>query len=649
MRFSKLFTVFMVAVGMLTSAMAQDRPNVPMRLGAHLGLNYNMTGVGYGEWIEDPNKRRPGGSFLEEVLNDGSGLGLYAGINAQWQVLSFLGIQGRLSYDMRSMQAIDDQSYENVSDEFNFNLGLINLEALAKLYIGDAFHFTGGGGMGFKMADTYTYRLNEQDPESAELTIPGSSIVGSFVGGLGYDIPLSDPNEKQQWFLTPFVEATWMVGMKEVDFESQAGFDDGLSVVTIRAGVGISFGDAERQDEPAVVPDMGKLFRVSPPEDGIYSKRVTNEYFPLRPFVFFNYGSTDIPRDWDGQSRYQLIEASERDEFVTRAKNTVMDAEHAADADANRYLQGQIYYNILNIVGYRLQQTPGSNVTLIGSDPKEKNGDQLAESVKKYLVDSWGIDGGRITTKGQENPRIPSGTARTPAADRPLTEIENRRVEITSEDQSIMRRVVIRAERPAREENMIDVVITTNESIDSWQATISGNGQRKSYGPFTDLEAYLDPTGLLGEDDSSEEFTVEVVAKTKDGRTLSDTEKFELFLNKKDAMAERHVLTFEYAEEDPVSRSQAFINDIAKRIPNGATVIVSGYTDNIGNEDVNQKLSLQRAREVEKIIEDQVRAAGKKADVRAFGYGEASDRHPYPNERPEGRMYNRTVIVDILP
>lgn len=648
MRFGKLFTIVLAVATVVATGVAQDRPNVPMRLGAHLGLNYNMAGAGYGEWI-DASERRPGGSFLKEVLNDGSGLGLYGGLNAQWNILSFLGIQARLSYDQRSLQAFDDQSYENISDEFNFNIGALNLEAVAKLYLGQSFHFTGGGGIGFKLADTYTYRLNEQDPESGDKSIPGSGIIGSFVGGIGYDIPLSDVSEKQQWFLTPFIEASYMAGMKEVDFPSQSGFDDGFSVVTLRAGIGISFGDAEMEDQPAAVPSQGKLFRVSPPEDGIYSKRVTNEYFPLRPYVFFNYGSTDIPRDWDGSPRYQLITAGERDEFVTRAKNTVMDSEHATDADANRYMQGQIYYNILNIVGYRMQQTPGANVTLIGSDPKEKNGDQLAESVKKYLVDSWGIDASRITTKGQENPRVPSGTARTPAADRPLADIENRRVEITSEDQSLMRRVVIRAERPAREENMVDIEITTNESIESWQATVSGNGQRKSYGPFTDLQGYLDPTGLLGPDDSKEDFTVEVVAKTKDGRTLSETENFALFLNKKDAMAERHVLTFDYAEEDPVKRSQSFINDIAKRIPNGATVIVSGYTDNIGNEDVNQKLSLQRAREVEKIIEDQIRAAGRKADVRAFGYGESSDRHPYNNDRPEGRMYNRTVIVDILP
>ncbi len=650
-----LLLTLVALLGISVNAVAQDPPSVPFRWGAHLGLNYNMAGVGYANWMTDAdgNPIRPGGSFIPEVLNDGSGLGLYLGVNAQWQLLDFLGIHARLSYDQRSLTANDDQSHQKpdgsfYNDEYNFNIGLLNLEALAKLYFGDHFHLTGGGGLGIKLASEYTYRLDSQDPESDPVEIPGSSLVGSFVGGLGYDIYLSDANEKQQWILTPFLEATYMVGMKEVDFEeTQSGFADGLSIPTIRAGVNIAFGDAKMDDQgPA---PMGKFFRVTPPEDGIYSTRITNEYFPLRPYVVFDSGSTAIPTEWNGEPRYELIEADGQADWIDMARHTVLDAEHVADADENRYLQGRVYYNILNVVGYRMQQTPSANLTLIGSDPIEKNGEDLANAVKDYLTTVWGIDAGRIEVQSQEMPRKPAGTPRTPQADRPLATKENRRVELVSNDPSILRRAVLRAERPAREENEIYVELDTDENITSWQVTVRGEGQSKSYGPFSSDEAFMDPTGLLPEGEDEGEYTLEVVATTDDGRTLSDTETFELRRNENDALAERHALIFEFSADDPVGRSEEFLEDIAPRVPEGALVIISGYTDNIGNDDYNQKLSQERADQVKKILQRRLQQVGKSATIRAKGYGEDSNRHPYSNERPEGRMYNRTVIVDIIP
>lgn len=655
MRALKPFLLFTLALMLSASAVWAQKPSVPMRWGGHIGLNYNMAGVGYAEWMKDASGApiRPGGNFIPQVLNDGSGLGLYLGANAQWNIFDWFGVQARLSYDMRSLTANDDQSHLKAdgtyyNDEFNFDIGLLNLEALAKLYLGRSFHFTGGGGLGIKMVSDYRYRLDSQDPEAGPFDIEGSALVGSFVGGLGYDIYLSEPTEKTQWILTPFVELTYMVGMKEVDFtQTQSGFADGLSIPTIRAGVNLALGEAKRDEQAA--PAVGKFFRVSPPEDGIYSTRVTNEYFPLRPYVVFDSGSVEVPTTWNGQSRYELISEGGREDWIDMARSTVMDAEHAADADENKYMQGRVYYNILNIVGYRMSQTPGANLTLIGSDPVEKNGADLANTVKNYLVSVWGIDAGRIEVQSQVMPRKPAGTDRTPAADRPLATKENRRVELVSNDPSILRRALIRAERPASEENEIYVELTTNESISSWQATVRGEGQSKSFGPFTGSDAYMDPTGLLPAGETEGMYTIEVVATTADGRTLSDTEQFGLRMNENDALAERFALIFEFSADDPVGRSEEFLEDVAPRVPNGALVIISGYTDNIGNDDFNQRLSQERADQVKTILQRRLNALGKKATLRAKGYGEDSQRHPYSNDRPEGRMYNRTVIVDIIP
>lgn len=624
---------------------AQDRPDVPLRYGAHLGLNYNMAGVGYSDWLQLPE--RPGGSFIPFVLNDGNGLGLYGGLNAQWMLMDILGLQTRLSYDNRSLVAKDDQTHTNsdgsaISDEFTFRTSAVNLEVLAKLYLGDNFHFTGGGGIGIKLQSVYDYRLDSKDPVFTDNEVPGAAITGSAVFGLGYDIPLSDPAEKTQLFLTPFLELSYMMGMRRVDFELQSSLADGLSVVTIRGGVAFTLGDADPNSQ-LQTSQMGKFFMFSPPEDGIYASRVVEEYFPIRPFVFFDYNSTAIPQ------RYNNITAADTADLIKHAQSE-FSADDITNVQQRKYLQGEIYYNILNLVGYRMNHTPSATLTLIGSDPKEQNGDELAASVKNYLVNTWGIAESRISTKGQIQPNKPSGTARTPAEDLPLADEENRRVEITSNNKDLMRRALLRAERPAREENEIYVKITTNEKIDSWQVTISGNGQRKSYGPFTDDEAYLDPTGLLSSAVPQATFTAEVIAKTSDGRTLSESEQFALKLNNSSARAIRHNLIFEYNDDDPVGRSRDFINAIVPQIPDGSYVIISGHTDNLGTDKVNKKLSQDRANEVKRLLDQALRSAGKRnVRLRATGYGEDPTYAPFTNDRPEGRMYNRTVIVDVIP
>jgi outer membrane protein OmpA-like peptidoglycan-associated protein len=66
-------------------------------------------------------------------------------------------------------------------------------------------------------------------------------------------------------------------------------------------------------------------------------------------------------------------------------------------------------------------------------------------------------------------------------------------------------------------------------------------------------------------------------------------------------------------------------------------VVATGYTDKLGKEEVNQKLSDGRAGSVAKALK-----AGK---VSSLGVG---NRRPlYTNDLPEGRFYNRTVEVRV--
>jgi outer membrane protein OmpA-like peptidoglycan-associated protein len=89
---------------------------------------------------------------------------------------------------------------------------------------------------------------------------------------------------------------------------------------------------------------------------------------------------------------------------------------------------------------------------------------------------------------------------------------------------------------------------------------------------------------------------------------------------------------------------------IVPKIPTGGTVYIHGYTDIIGDELHNQKLSLARANDVKKIIELAL-LKQKRSDViiEIYGFGEDESMSPFNNTFPEDRFYNRTVILDIVP
>ncbi|MER3328640.1 MAG: OmpA family protein, partial [Candidatus Kapaibacterium sp.] len=93
----------------------------------------------------------------------------------------------------------------------------------------------------------------------------------------------------------------------------------------------------------------------------------------------------------------------------------------------------EVYYEILNIVGKRMQFYPQAKIELVGCNSdqgleKDKIGlsRDRAETVKKYLVDEWGIDPTRITVNSQNLPDNPSNV------NEPDGIVENRRVEMNA-------------------------------------------------------------------------------------------------------------------------------------------------------------------------------------------------------------------------
>jgi outer membrane protein OmpA-like peptidoglycan-associated protein len=116
-------------------------------------------------------------------------------------------------------------------------------------------------------------------------------------------------------------------------------------------------------------------------------------------------------------------------------------------------------------------------------------------------------------------------------------------------------------------------------------------------------------------------------------------------------MGMRYSVIYEFNENEVTPTYVKYLTEVVTpKIPKGAKVILSGYTDIIGDADNNKKLSLARANDVKGIIEKALAKAGR-TDVKlvAYGFGEDDKLSPFDNKYPEERFYNRCVIIDIIP
>ena len=96
------------------------------------------------------------------------------------------------------------------------------------------------------------------------------------------------------------------------------------------------------------------------------------------------------------------------------------------------------------------------------------------------------------------------------------------------------------------------------------------------------------------------------------------------------------LLLFGYDQSSLSEEHKRILTFIQPRIHNDAKIIIRGSTDNIGDSEYNNTLSLQRANESAKALGLQVETMG----VGTSGAG-------YDNTLPEGRFYNRTVEIQV--
>ena len=91
------------------------------------------------------------------------------------------------------------------------------------------------------------------------------------------------------------------------------------------------------------------------------------------------------------------------------------------------------------------------------------------------------------------------------------------------------------------------------------------------------------------------------------------------------------------------ARLDQMVGDL-KADPKGVFIEIEGHTDNIGGNEVNERIGLERAEAVKRYLYEQHQVPLHKINV--ISYGE--DKPVAPNNTRDGRAQNRRVVVKVL-
>jgi len=288
----------------------------------------------------------------------------------------------------------------------------------------------------------------------------------------------------------------------------------------------------------------------------------------------------------------------------------------------------------------------------------------MAKSVKKYLVNIFGIDTSRISTEGRIKPRIPS---EKPGFTKELDLLRegDRRVSIWSESPAILMEFQSGPDAPlkpveilANQEAPIDSYVSFNvnggkDTISSWNMEIMDDkGITQNFGPYVMDRVSIPGKSILG-NRTEGNFKVTMTGQMNNRITVKKETTVHMVLWTPSIREEgmRFSIIFEFNDSKAITIYDKYLTDIViPKIPKDAKVIISGYTDIIGEEAHNLNLSFARANDVKNILGNGLTKAGRSdVTLKVNGFGEDQNVSPFENKLPEERFYNRTVIIDIIP
>lgn len=628
---------------------AQTKP--PVMFGLYGGLNLNF---------HSPNFKVGNNPILNPLLisdtaslfnANGTSISLAIGAIANFPINEKLTISARLGYNNMGGKFTTPGKIWNLTrtdsviTEHSFDASIHYLEISPILQVHNVFekvplYFAGGLEFGIPIAETYsqieTVPTNTIGATTSNYVtssdIPDKSFRMALMIGAGYQIKLTPTT-----FLSPEVS----LRIPFTDISSNSALST-WSAPQLRFGVNLTFGG--KKAEP--LPDPSTL--TTSVESGYYTADGTYsslssikvedaqyaELYPFIPYVFYPANSS-VP----DTSMQEYAGSSERGNFTL--------AGLPQDAiEVNR--------RTFDIIGYRMKQNPISTITIIGTNDGKgeakgkKINTERAEFAKSYLTKTFGIEPERITVQARDLPEKPSATSLADG------DAENRRVEFTSSNRELFEPLMMKSdEQRIAQPDLVEFRPTavSNYPVTSWTLSLSQAGrslrdfigigqpapQRWLIRPneLSNAQVPIDYTfsatdSLGGKNETHGSIPVEYISSTRKrieqlaDRTIS---KFSLVL-------------FDFNKSELTPDNQKIVEtSVLPAIQYNSIVKIYGYTDRIGDDAYNKKLSKERAESVRRALESKI----KDAKYETYGNGESVPI--FDNNSPIGRQLSRTVQI----
>ena len=591
------------------------------------------------------------------TFHEGDGIGLFVAPLLEYHKPNTrLGFQLQFGFDDRKAKFDQAKTVCDCPADLKTEISYWTVEpSLRFAPFKSNFYLFGGPRFAFIKEQSFVYQLGINPAYPDQTASP--EVIGDFDQinktiismqiGAGIDIPLSSNTSKTQFILSPFASFHPYFGQNPRSIET-------LNITTIRAGIALKMGRGKRietKTEVVEVVEPEVQFSVFAPANEPTKRRV-REVFPLRNYIFFNEGNTEIP------ARYTVLKKEDVKNFGENQLEMITPILPSGRSER----QMDVYYNLINIIGIRMVHYPSTAIVLVGSSEKGPNeGLKMARSVEAYLLHTFDIEPTRIKAIGQFKPKLPSvkkGKKNSMFllndSDRRVT-IESNSPELLAEFKSgpspVSNSIGNQVEAPESSYVQLEVKGAEN-SLTSWNAQLEdSNGKISSFGPFTKDKASISGQSIL-ENKPEGDFKIKLIGLTKSGITIYKETTSHIVLWKPVQFDEglRYSILFEFDESKAIDMYDNYLADVvAPKIPQDGVVLIHGHTDFIGNSNYNLKLSKSRASDVKNTLEKALQLLGR-TDVKfeITGFGEDTNYAPFKNEYPEERFYNRTVIIDIF-
>jgi outer membrane protein OmpA-like peptidoglycan-associated protein len=476
---------------------------------------------------------------------------------------------------------------------------------------------------------------------------------------IGYEFPLRTIVKTASDALTIAPELSYYFPLNAVESEFP------WHVSSLRAGVAVRWNMPSNYVPPAPKPEAPIVAHENPnaeaPKLTVVSlsrapfhiiETTVTETFPILPYVFFDSASAIIP------DRFAQLTPVETSKF------TESDLPHHSL---------ESYYNLLNVIGKRLQMNGDATLTINGTtdgrevasgsakgaDESQNLAKQRAGIVRDYFINVWKIAPKRLNVTTSDAPLNPSSTEYAEGFE------ENRRVELSSDDDRILKPIVherFREESASPKVLPLQLSATNRIGVRDWHAAIysrnipvyqaSGIGNPPSRIEWKPTDDQVDSIAKgmkvrssgSGNDATPDSLSCELRATAINGASSSLTVALPASKSVNPFELSRlSLIVFDFDQANINSQNQRMISQfVGKSFYPASTASIVGSTDNLGELLHNQKLSEDRAFNVRDLI------LRNKPDAKITSTkGIGPSQLLYDNHLPEGRYYCRTVKVEV--